>query len=590
MTDKSEIPPLDLGFLFDASRRLNRSLEFDALLTEIRRVCLEAVAAEAVSVLIWDEDRRRLEFQLAFNRSDEAARRLFVRPGEGMAGWIAENDEPVVVNNLKHDLRYQHEIDRLLGFQGRSVLGIPIHRGRGVVGVIELVNALSPEGFSDKDLQMLLALADPLAIALDNALLYRNLEREKAENEILYRVGLKLSQALDLDSTLSVILDLIAEVLPYDAAGIFLVDGEELESVSHRGYRRGEEETLNLKIGPGAIGWVVKNGEPLRIPDVSSDRRYFMARPGTRSELAVPLIVAGEVIGAFNLENDLLDAYRPRDVRILMSLANQAAISVQRARMHQELLRRQRLQDEVELARRIQQAFLPAREPEVPGFHVSGGTVPSLEVGGDSYDVIQIEKGQLGIMIADVAGKGIPAALILATFGAAMRTEVRNQYAIRRILRNVNTLLLETTAADHFVTGVYGVLDTAQSIFTYSNAGHNPPILLRHDGRLDSLRQGGPILGILPDVDFEEGRVHLSAGDCILFYTDGASEGRNSLGEEFGVERLEALLRRLRGESAVEIRLAIQEEILRHCDGKADDDVTLVVLKVGETGKEPAGG
>ncbi len=589
MTEQPETP-LDLAFLLEASRRLNRTLELDHLLSEIRRVCLEAVGAEAVSVLIWDEDKRRLEFQLAFNRSDEAARRLFLRPGEGLAGWIAEHDEPVIVNNLQHDVRYQHDIDRLLGFQGRSVLGIPIHRGRGVVGVVELVNAISPDGFDDRDLHTLLALSDPLAIALDNALLYRKLGREKAENEILYQVGLELSQTLDLESTLGVILDLIAEVLPYDAAGIFLVEGENLQSVSHRGYRRGEEETLKLKIGPGAIGWVVKTGEPLRIPDVSSDRRYFMARAGTRSELAVPLIVAGHVIGAFNLENDRLDAYRQRDVRILMSLANQAAISVQRARMYQELIRRQRLQDEVELARRIQKSFLPPREPEIPGFEVSGGTVPSLEVGGDSYDVIRITQGQLGIMIADVAGKGIPAALILAMFGAAMRTEVRNQYAIRRILRNVNALLLETTAADHFVTGVYGVLDTVQSVFTYSNAGHNPPILLRGDGRIESLKEGGPILGVLPDAEFEEGRIDLSAGDCILFYTDGATEGKDPSGEEFGVERIEALLRSFAGRRAVEIRLAMQDEILRHCDGKAEDDVTLVVLKVGEAGKEPAGG
>jgi GAF domain-containing protein len=509
LTEQPETP-LDLAFLLEASRRLNRTLELDHLLSEIRRVCLEAVGAEAVSVLIWDEDKRRLEFQLAFNRSDEAARRLFLRPGEGLAGWIAERDEPVIVNNLQHDVRYQHDIDRLLGFQGRSVLGIPIHRGRGVVGVVELVNAISPDGFDDRDLHTLLALADPLAIALDNALLYRNLGREKTENEILYRVGLELSQTLDLESTLGVILDLIAEVLPYDAAGIFLVEGENLQSVSHRGYRRGEEETLKLKIGPGAIGWVVKTGEPLRIPDVSSDRRYFMARAGTRSELAVPLIVAGHVIGAFNLENDSLDAYRQRDVRILMSLANQAAISVQRARMYQELIRRQRLQDEVELA--------------------------------------------------------------------------------RRILRNVNALLLETTAADHFVTGVYGVLDTVQSVFTYSNAGHNPPILLRGDGRIESLKEGGPILGVLPDAEFEEGRIDLSAGDCILFYTDGATEGKDPSGEEFGVERIEALLRSFAGRRAVEIRLAIQDEILRHCDGKAEDDVTLVVLKVGEAGKEPAGG
>jgi phosphoserine phosphatase RsbU/P len=583
-------PDLNLAFLLGASRRLNRTLELEHLLEEIRSVCLEAVDAEAVSVLIWDEERGRLEFQLAFNRSDEAARRLYLHPGEGLAGWISENDQPVIVNDLQYDPRYQDDIDRALGFQGRSVLGIPIHRGRGVVGVVEIVNARSPEGFAERDLATMLALADPLAIAIDNALLYRNLEREKAENEILYRVGLKLSQTLDLDTTLSLILDLIHQVLPYDAAGIFLIEGDRLEGVNHRGYPPGTEESLRLKIGQGAIGWVVKTGEPLRIPDVSRDRRYFISRPETRSELAVPLISEEKTIGAFNLENDRLDAYRPRDVRLLMSMANQAAISVQRAQLYRELLRRQRLHDEVEIARRIQQSFLPASEPELPGFAVSGTTVPSLEVGGDSYDTIRINKDHLGIMVADVAGKGIPAALILATFGAAMRSEVRSQYAIRRILRNVNTLLIETTEPGRFVTGVYGVLDMAQSIFTYSNAGHNLPLLLRRDGRLETLNAGGPILGVFPEAVYEEGRIDLAEGDVIFFYTDGASEGKNPAGEEFGVERLEDLLKRHAGRSAGEIRLAIQEEILRHCDGKAEDDVTLVVLKVGEAARDQAGG
>lgn len=587
----SKVSPGDLAFLFQASRRLNHALELDDLLREIRGLCLEAVDAEAVNVLIWDEDRVRLEFQLAFNRADEQARRHSLAPDEGLAGWIVTNDRPAIVNDLRWDLRYRHEIDRAFGFEGRSVLGVPVHRGRSVIGVVEILNKRGPDGFTENDQRILIALADPIAIALENALLYRDVQRRKAESDLLYEVGMKLNQTLDLDETLSTILDLIGEVLPHDAAGISLVSGEppSIETVSMRGYPPGIEDSLRLNLGEGAVGWVVKTGEPLRIPDVARDRRYVLVRPTTRSELVVPMRSEGRVIGAFNLENDLVDAYRPRDVRLLMSLANQAAISVQRARLHREVLRTQRLEHEVELARRIQQSFLPLEDPKVAGYDISGRTIPSLEVGGDLYDFIRITDDQFGVLVADVAGKGIPAALILATFQAAIKSEVRNQYEIKRVLRNVNRLLCESTRPEQFVTAFYGVLDLSRRVLTYANAGHNPPVLLRAGGKIEMLDEGGLILGAFPEAAYEQARVDLKPGDLLFLYTDGATESVGADGEEFGLERLIQLLRDRRDAPAGEIRLAIEEEILRHCGGQASDDVTLVVLKAGSTGAPGTG-
>lgn len=573
----------DLAFLFEASHRLNRVLEFDALLGEIRDLCVEAVNGEAVSLLIWNEDRSRLEFQLAYGHISEEARRLYLVPGEGLAGWIAANDQAAVVNDASGDERCRHWKGRKLGFETRSVVGVPIHRGKSVMGVVEVLNKKEGGDFTDHDVHTLDALADPIAVALENAILYRDLKREKAENDALYRIGLKLNQTLDLDETLSLILDLILDVLPYDAAGIALVDGDslDLEVISFRGYPADAKDRVSLKVGQGAMGWVVKTGEPLTIPDVSRDDRYVVARPSTKSELTVPIQSEGKTIGALNLENDKLDAYRPGDSRMLMAFANQAAISVQRARMHREVLRRQRLQDEVEVARAIQESLLPSTDPELPGYHVSGSTTPCLEVGGDSYDLMRITDNHLGLTIGDVSGKGIPAAFILASFRAAMRTEIRHNYEIRRIYRNVNWLLHESTRVDQFVTAVYGVLDLSQKVFTYANAGHNPPILLRQNGEVEWLTEGGLILGLFEDYDCEQGRIDLNDGDLILFYTDGAVEAVNARGEEFGEENLLGLLRSVCDRTPAEIRLALEGTILRHSEGIAQDDVTLVVLKVG---------
>jgi sigma-B regulation protein RsbU (phosphoserine phosphatase) len=580
----TERAKVNLPALLDATRRLNRALELEPLLQEIRDLCLRTFDAESINLLVWDEEKTRLEFYLAYNQIDTQGRRAHLQPGESVAGWIVEHNEPVVVNDLHWDLRYSRKRDQQIGFEARSVLGVPIHRGRSVMGVAEVLNRRGSRGFNDSDVEMLEALAEPIGIALENALLYRGLQREKMENEILFQIGRKLNQTLELDATLNLILDLLAEVLPYDAAGIALVGGtpSDIDMIQNRGYPPDSEDRFSLKVGQGAIGWVIQTGEPLRIPDVTRDRRYVNARPETRSELAVPMVSEEKVIGAFNLESNVLETYRPRDERMLVSLANQAAIAVQRARLYREVLRRQRLQDEVEVARAIQERLLPSAHPNLPGYQVSGRTIPSLEVGGDSYDIIPITDDQVGLMVGDVAGKGIPAAFILASFWAALRSEVRHNYEIRRTFENLNRLLREVTRLDQFVTAVYGVLDRDERVFTYVNAGHNPPILLRKDGEVEWLREGGLLLGILDDATYQEARIELEAGELLLFYTDGAIEATDRLGREYGEMRLIQRLREVREGSAAEIRTALEGAILQHCHGKAQDDVTLVILKVNE--------
>jgi serine phosphatase RsbU (regulator of sigma subunit) len=215
----------------------------------------------------------------------------------------------------------------------------------------------------------------------------------------------------------------------------------------------------------------------------------------------------------------------------------------------------------------------------MPGFQISGRMIASLEVGGDSYDAIRITESQIGLLVADVAGKGVPAALILASFQAALRSEVRHLYEIRRIVANVNRLLCETTRPEQFVTAVYGVLDMQQGVFTYTSAGHNPPVLVRAGGGVEWLREGGLILGIDPRAHYEQERIPLAEGDLLLLYTDGAVEAIDPEGREFGTERLVEVLREHHDRDAATIRLALEEAVLRHCGGKAQDDVTLLVLK-----------
>jgi sigma-B regulation protein RsbU (phosphoserine phosphatase) len=217
----------------------------------------------------------------------------------------------------------------------------------------------------------------------------------------------------------------------------------------------------------------------------------------------------------------------------------------------------------------------------MPGLDLAGLNIPYRDVGGDYYDWIRIVDNQIGLAIGDVSGKGVAAALLMAAFRASLLAEIRNHYAIRRILQKVNRLLFESTEPGKFVTAFYGVLDAKNRVFTFSNAGHNPPLLLHADGRAEWLTEGGLALGVLEDTTYEERPTPLMTGDVLVLYTDGVTEAANEHEEEFGVERLERLVRETAHRPAAEIVEAIRTQVNDFTGERhLNDDLTLLVARL----------
>jgi len=286
------------------------------------------------------------------------------------------------------------------------------------------------------------------------------------------------------------------------------------------------------------------------------------------------------VIGIFNLESDRPNAYTPHELRLLETFASHAAVAIERSRHLQEQIEKNRLDRELSIARRIQLSFLPERDPGWPGFDVSGYNISSEEVSGDFFDYIPISESNWGLVIADVSGKGVPASLIMASLRAALWAEARNTYSLSTICRKVNGFLYQSLGETEFVTAVYGVLNFAESVFTYTNAGHLPPILLRADGRTDLLEEGGLILGAFPDAGYSEGRVHLGPGDALLFYTDGAVEAMDDEKDEFGRDRLIEGLKAVRHLPARQIRAELVAMVQKFAGRvQLGDDLTFIVVK-----------
>ncbi len=405
--------------------------------------------------------------------------------------------------------------------------------------------------------------------------------------QLMLEISEKISTTLDLDELLGHLIDSVKSIVDYDAAGIYVLrrSGEHrlIEGMVTRGYDGpNAERDLLLKLGEGVVGNVVQTGKGAIIADVDVESRYVMARPETRSELAAPITLNERVIGAFNLEKDEPDVYTRSDFEVLHFFANAAAIAIEKAVLHEELVEKKRIESQLDVARGVQASLLPDRPPEVEGFDIAAENLPTWEVGGDYYDFIHFPDGQLGIAIADVAGKGVPAALIMATFRAALRTQVRNDFSIGQIVRKVNHLLWESTTDAQFVTAVYGVLDTKTGRFTYTNAGHNPPMLMRSDGKCEELNRGGPALGVFEVANYEEAIVDLQNGDTLALYTDGVIEAADADSREFGVKRLQQTLVSARDISAFKTVRAILDATRAFTGGDAfTDDFTLVIVKRG---------
>jgi sigma-B regulation protein RsbU (phosphoserine phosphatase) len=408
---------------------------------------------------------------------------------------------------------------------------------------------------------------------------------------MLLEITRKISRSLNLEEVLAQVMDTLDSLLPYDAAGIYIIrrdqhttDGGSSTLIFHaeavRGYDIEEMMELRLKLGEGLIGWVAQTGEAVRVADVGRDPRYVNARRGTRSEMVAPIISNDEVIGVFDLESDAPDAYSEDDLQVLQLLASQVAIIVEKAMLHEQLVEKKRLEAQLEVARQVQLSLLPPGDPVLEGFDISAYNFSTEEVSGDYYDFVKVYEDHLGLVIADVSGKGVPASLLMAFLRASLRAAIRIGYAPNVGMAKVNFLLWETIEPHQFVTAFYGMLDATNRTLAFVNAGHNPPLILERDGRARFIERGGLPLGMFRDTRYYEYYLPVESGQTLVLYTDGATEAAGVGGEEYNRNRLASAVRACRDKSAREMIDFIYNDIFEWTGGRGSgDDVTFIVIK-----------
>jgi len=407
---------------------------------------------------------------------------------------------------------------------------------------------------------------------------------------LISKVGVTLLASATLEQTLNQVASLVFEAVPSDRCLIMMRDegGEELKVAVAR-LRDREGEVGEIRVSRHVLAEVVGKGKSVLTSDAQHDPRFAsstMTIQGIRSVLAVPLGVGEKVFGIIYADSPIAEGRFSEDhLKVLTTLASVAAIRVENARLVEEQMGRERLEQELQLASEIQQRFQPTAPPIVDGYELQGISFSCYEIGGDYYDFIERQDGRLVVALGDVSGKGTAAALLMSSLHAAVHAQAASHSSLVETISNVNRYLAENIPSNRFVTLFYAELDPKSGSLSFVNAGHNPPIIVHDSGTVEQLSSGGLPLGIMPETEYREGRTQLHPGDVLVIYSDGVSEAINPQGEEFGPDRLCQVVMENLNATAAGLRDRIESALSKFVENTpANDDITLVIVKREATG------
>ena len=414
----------------------------------------------------------------------------------------------------------------------------------------------------------------------------KDIEQENKQVGIINEVSRALLLHKPLNELLEHIMDLICENMHMDRGILMRMEGNPPQPIP-KVVRIVNEQLADQKIlvCKSIIMTAVNNNSSILISDAQSDSRFreqeSIIKLNLHSAMCVPLWNNKEIIGIIYADRiSLLDQFTENDLKLLTLLANLAAVKIENAILIEQAIENERIEKELALASQIQKDFLPKEIPEWRRFDLAGKNIPCHEVGGDYYDFIPIGEDRMGIVIADVSGKGVSASLLMASLRAAMHSEIHPEYHIEKMASKLNTFVHSSTASNSFITFFYGELDHASNMLTFINAGHNPPFLLRKKGKVERLESCGFCLGMFPASQYPIQSLSLQPGDTLLLFSDGFTECRNDQKEEYGEKRLQQTFKKNSRLAASKLLHAIEEEVQTFTAGVEQmDDMTLVIVK-----------
>jgi sigma-B regulation protein RsbU (phosphoserine phosphatase) len=576
-TEHSDVSAEVLATLSEIGEEVNASLDLDEVLSHTAVLIKRHIDYEFFGVLLLDESGSYLTHRFAIGYPPGLAENLRIPVGQGITGTAVSTGQPVRVSDTSQDPRYINAIESV-----KSELAVPLlFRGK-CVGVLD-IQSRHLNYFTKDQQRIVTLLASRLVVAIENARLFQRVRAQAETLLVLNEVSREISSILDVEELLRRAAELVKRVIDYQIVSIMLYD-EEQKVFRHRlDVKHGQRVQGKLRVAAteGIVGAAATLREPVLVPDVTTDPRYLMVNPETRSELAIPMIFKGKVIGVLDLESPQLHYFTEEHVQTLTILAANLAVSLENARLYEQVARDEaRMERDLQAAKRIQGALLRPVPADDYGLDVAARYLSAREVCGDLYDFLRYGPQQLGIALGDVSGKGTAAALYGAVSIGIMRSLAPQKLQPAEMLRQMNQLVGERRIEGRFMTACFATWQKGRQKLRVANAGQSQPLLYK-DGRCDRIELTGFPLGIFEDVTYDEWGVTLETGDILVFHSDGIAETYNSEGQLFGTERLRKLIEQHHEISAAEMADRVLNEVDWFSqNAPLSDDRTLVVMKV----------
>lgn len=577
----------ELELLYRSANALAATLDSTALLNQLLPLAVSVANVSYGSVFLLDE-AGQVTHQALTRRGlaeveIERVTRLVLE--HGLAGWVYRHAQPALLTDVQHDERWIR-LDAPYEPVGSAVC-VPLTVRQSVRGIITLLHSAIGH-FTERHQRTLMAIAQQAATALENIYLYERERRRAEQLALLHRVAAAVTSSLDIAQVLQAATTRLVQLFEVDHCGIVLFDEHlnygqlmaEHPPTDAAGSRfpladdQIEQELVATRRPVSSVN--VEAGERL---GVSS--RAALRDSSVVSTLFVPLIIKDRLIGSFGL--DVCSAPRTfsaEDIELAQTIAAQIAIAVDNARLYAESVTR--VEQEMAIARQIQQNLFPRQLPAVPGLRIAAVCRPARETGGDFYEFVVVDDRRLSIIVGDVSGKGLPAAMLMAAARSTARARAYEHSSPARVLNEVNELLQADVPAGSFVAMSCSMIDVDMGRLMISNGGQVSPLVLPADGPAAFIRLPSPKLplGVWPDLEYREAQCTLRPGDTVLFCTDGIVEAHNPAGEMFGFERLGQVVNRCAGLSVDELLTAVLESVDTFAEGiEQYDDITLVVVR-----------
>jgi len=563
-----------LDFLLEVSVATAQTLDLDQILANVAGIVQKVLPYDLFAILLYSEKRHDLRIRYAVGHREELVSSLSLALGEGITGTAAASREPVLVGDVRNDPRYLNSIDAV-----RTELAVPMTARGKLVGVIDL-QSTRVDAYTEYDRALLSLIAARVSIAIENARLYRRVERQNRTLKTLSNISREFSSILNLNELLGKIASTMRELINYDAFSILLVDAE-AKALRHRFSIRYDERVNidNIPLGKGLTGAAAESREVVRVHDTAKDPRYIASHPDVRSEVAVPLVLQDHVVGVMDLESERVGYFTDDHVRTLALLAPQIASSVENARLYEELAARERhMEEDLRAARELQKVLLPDTVPEIEGLEAAVRLRPARQISGDIYDIFEHKDRQTVIAMGDVSGKGAAAALYGGLVSGLLRTLAPRRRRPAELLKALNDALIERKVESRYVTLCVLLWDPSTRLFVMANAGALPPMICRGSEILKVRVEGVP-LGLLDSREYEEVPFQTQPGDLLVLYSDGITDHLSTTGHEYGRGRLAQVVRGNCDKTTSKVISEIFKDIDRFATVRFDDQ-TLFVMRV----------